>query len=437
MDRADRKRAARSVERGSGAHGVRADARQRRSGNALRRRAELFALEDGNATVLPGTSTRLELIVYSHTDDVIGVKRTMERLETMAQRFERWQPTWQLARAQYLRIQGDLPGALDALGSALQATAPGRHIDWGLAAAMHVALLNLMGRSTEGVEHGLAYIALCEREQLVGSRLTLLRVVGEALTRCGRLPEALQILEEHIAERVASGTHGLQLGLAYEARARVAIASNDEASVRHYAALCAQEYKGARNPTLSTKYKGLMRDAEAAGLSVTTGMQQALGMTGPFAAGGSSRRTQQGDHTLSSRLLGCIDRASRAREALRLLLESTGAASGFLFELRSGSLELLASVEEDAPGPGLLQMLTRRANASLDPDDSATSMVLAGDDEPVTAVFKDESGRSYEPMLLTREDQPVLLAALRHATDERRPVRHEMLEAMVEALSED
>ena len=165
-------------------------------------------------------------------------------------------------------------------------------------------------------------------------------------------------------------------------------------------------------------------------------MQQALGVSGPFVATDIGRRTQHADHTLSSRLLGCIDRAARAREALRLLLESTGAAGGFLFELEQGGLELLASVEEDAPTPALLQMLAERASANLDPDDAATSQVLAGD-EPVTSVFRDESGRSYEPMVLARENQPMLLAALRYATAERQTVRHELLDAMVEALSAD
>jgi len=277
---------------------------------------------------------------------------------------------------------------------------------------------------------------LCEREQLVGSRLSLLRVVGEVLTRSGRLPEAQEMLQEHIKTHEASGTRGLQLGLAYEARARIAIASNDEASVRHYAALCAQEYKGARNPTLSTKYKGLIREAESAGLAITTGMQQALG-TGPFVTGDSSRRAEQGEHTLSSRLQGCVDRAGRAREALRLLLESTGATGGFLFELQRGSLEPLASLEEDAPSPALLQMLAERASANLDADDVATSQVLAAGDEPSMSVFTDESGRSYEPMVLTRDDPPILLAALRYTADERHPVRHEMLEAMALALSDD
>jgi hypothetical protein len=404
--------------------------------DALRRRAELFALEDGAATMLPGTSTRLELTVYSHTDDVIGVKRTMERLENMAQRFPGWQPTWQIARSQYLRIQGDLDGALTALRSSLEATAPGRHIDWGLAAMLHVALLNVMGRSPEAAERGLGYIADCEREQLEGHRLALLRVVGEALTRISRLPEALRMLDEHIALHEAQGTRGLQLGLAHEARARVAIANHDEAGVRHHAQLCAQEYKGARNPALSSKYKGLMREAESAGLLLTTGVQQALATSGQAVEGERSGGMQSADHTLSSRMLGCVDRAERAREGLRVLVESTGAAGGFLFDIAQGSLSLLASIEEGAPSAALLQMCASCGRGhSQDPDDAATTMELEAD--PVMLAFTDPSGRLYEPMVLTREHQPMLLAVLRYATVERCVPRSDFLDAMIEALSDD
>ena len=40
-------------------------------------------------------------------------------------------------------------------------------------------------------------------------------------------------------------------------------------------------------------------------------------------------------------------------------------------------------------------------------------------------------------MVLARASQPMLLAALRYTTDERRPVRHEMLDEMALALSAD
>jgi serine/threonine-protein kinase len=403
--------------------------------NSLRHRAELFALEDGMATILPGTSTRVELIVYSYTDDVIGVKRTMERLEVMARRFPKWQPTFQLARSQYLRISGDHAGALAALGAALAATAPGRHIDWGFAATMHVLLLHTQARSPEAVEQGLAYIAQCQREDLRATRLGLLRVVAEALTQVGRLSEARTMIEEHLELLQAERTSGLLLGLAYETRARIAIAENDEAAIRHYAQLCAQEYKGARNPALNTKYKGLMREAEAAGVVVTTGLQRAIGTTGDFVVGEISRATQMADHTLSSRLIGCADRAQRAREALRLLLENASAAGGFLFEQEAGRLALLAMVEEDAPGPDFLKALESciPSSSAGDADDAATSFVVHDDELQIPSLM--HNGRMYEPLLLARE--PPLLAVLRYATPDRTVVRRELLDAMAGALADD
>jgi hypothetical protein len=402
--------------------------------NSLRHRAELFALEDGMATILPGTSTRLELVVYSYTDDVIGVKRTMERLDVMAKRFPKWQPTLQIARSQYLRIQGDHPGALAAVSEALAVTEPGKHIDWGLAATMHVLLLHAQGRSPDAVERGLAYIALCEQEHLRTTRLALLRVVAEALTRVGRVAEALSMIEEHIELLKAQRAAGLLLGLAYEARARVAIVTNDEEAIRHYAQLCAQEYKGSRNPALNTKYKGLIREAESAGVMVTTGLQQAIGTTGDFMLGEISRATQLADHTLSSRLIGCADRAQRAREALRLLLENAGAAGGFLFEQDAGTLEMLAMVEEDAPSADLLRALASCIPSSpAEVDDAATSFEALGADAQPSSIM--HAGRIYEPMLIARE--PALLAVLRYATPDRTVVRRELLDAMASALAED
>src|SRR5262249_25640585 len=153
----------------------------------------------------------------------------------MAERFPNWKPTYEIARSQYLRIQGDLEGAGSALASALAAMAPGRHVDWGAAATFHVALLEAQGRTTEALDAGLKYLTLCDREDLPPTRLTLLRPIAEAYVHAGRLSDALSAIEEHIATHVAHNTSGLRLGLAYETRARIAIAAQDEPGLRHYA----------------------------------------------------------------------------------------------------------------------------------------------------------------------------------------------------------
>jgi hypothetical protein len=416
---------------------------------SLRRRAELFALEDGLTSILPGTSTRLELIAYSATDDVIGVKRTLERLELVAARFPNWRPTCELARSQYQRIQGDLEGALHTVSAAMSMMRPARHIDWGLGAAMHVALLSAAGRGEQAVQLGRDYLTVCEREDLAPLRFRLLRVVSEALTRCGRPDEALPMLEEHLALARSLQVSGLPLGLAYEARARLAIAMKDKPSVQQYAQLCAQAYKGTRSSTLGPKYKALMREAESAGLALPLG---ALSGDDSYSGVWSSGINSSQGLTVSSlinRVLDCGDRSARAREGLRVLLESTGAAGGFLFAMEDGKLQLLASLDESEPPAELLLELASSISSATHDSDTMTSIEAAGHDDSMTSV--EAAGHGAEPtsksmggdrgdyealsMRSSPEHPGALIALLRYETEERDSVRRELLEALSDALA--
>ena len=61
-------------------------------------------------------------------------------------------------------LQGDPASALEAVLPALASTAPGRHLDWGFAAATHVSALTALGRLEEAVMHGRAYWAAWQRQ---------------------------------------------------------------------------------------------------------------------------------------------------------------------------------------------------------------------------------------------------------------------------------
>jgi hypothetical protein len=400
---------------------------------SLRRRAELFALEDGLTSILPGTSTRLELIAYSATDDVIGVKRTLERLELVAARFPNWRPTCELARSQYQRIQGDLEGALHTVSAAMSKIRPARHIDWGLGAALHVALLSAAGRGEQAVQLGREYLTDCEREDLGPGRFGLLRVVSEALTRCGRPDEALPMLEEHLEAARLLQIRGLPLGLAYEARARLAIAAKDEPSVRQYAQLCAQAYEGTRSSSLGSKYKALMREAESAGLALPLGALSGDDSPSGVRSTGISSSLGLTVSSLINRVLDCADRSARAREGLRVLLESTGAAGGFLFAMEDGKLQLLASLHESAPQAELLRELERSISSATRDSDTITRVEATGHDEK--SMGGDRNGYEALSLRSSPEHPGVLLALLRYETAERDSVRRELLEALSDALA--
>jgi tetratricopeptide (TPR) repeat protein len=398
------------------------------------RRAELLNLQDGGQLIFPGTTAVSELLIYSYANDLIAVKRVMERMSALAERFPGWRPFYDVARAHYYRMQGDHASALAALEPALREAVPGRTQAWTLAANCHVMLLTAMGPADEAVATGERYLEICARELLTAGQLVLVRVTAEALLKAGRLDDAQRLADEHVAGHLARGTKGLQLGLAYELRARVAIAMKDELSLRRYAELCALEYKAGHNLTLSAKYQTLMREAEGGGISVTSGLQHAL------ADGSVSDATKLTGRSTQSRLLTCVGTEERAEESMRLLLELTGASSGYLFLVRAGQLELAAPLERVTDETALREMLTGYLGDSLADRDEATSNEGSAPDPNAVPRWTDHAGRHYEPLVLSnqRDGRSAItaVAALHYESDTRPVLRRDVLEVLADLLAE-
>jgi hypothetical protein len=422
------------------------------------RRAELLVLQDSNSATLPGTTVRTELLAAIYSDDVLAVKRCMERSEALAQRYPHWKPTLALARAHYRRLQGDPEAGLVFANEALALVSAGRHINWALAVTTQLTLLNALHRSHEAVALGESYLDVATREALDAARTPLLRVMAESYLHAGRPQDARRLADEHLALHLAQGTGGLQLGLAYETLTRVAIAMHDEAAVLRYAQLCAEEYKGSRNALLSRKYQQLMREADEAGVAVGTTQRHAADFTAAMSAADDSAQT------LHSRLLSAVGGAERSEQALRLLLETHGAVAGYLFRTHEGQLELLAASNEDEPSlelvrtlEGCLVTLTQAVQTTQDvADEEATLMQPLGEAAEVaeSTAFENAEDSSalsarlgaqldvnvdgFEPLpLFAKSDGErvlVALAALRFERGSRRVVPSSTLAAFAEAL---
>jgi hypothetical protein len=396
------------------------------------RRAELLNLQDGGQLIFPGTTAASELLIYSSAHDLIAVKRVMERMSALAERYPGWRPFHDVARAQYHHLQGDHASALAALEPALRDAAPGRTQAWVLAAPCHVVLLTAMGAAEEAVTWAERYLEICAREQLTSGHLALLRVTAEALLKAGRLEEALRMAEEHVTGHLARGTKGLLLGLAYEMRARVAIAMKDEPSLRHHAELCALEYRTGHNLTLSANYQALMREAELGGISVSSGLQHAV----DGAIGGATKLTGR---STESRLLTCVGTEERAEESMRLLLELTGASRGYLFLVRAAQLELAAPLDTIPDEAGLRQMLITYLGRSLTDGDDPTSHEGSASAGALSR-WTDQAGRDYEPLVLSNQrdgrSAVTAVAALHYESDTRSVLRRDVLDVLAELLAE-
>jgi hypothetical protein len=404
--------------------------------NLCRRRAELLNVQDAGSAILPGVTAVAESAAYLYTHNVVGLKRVVERLEVMARRFERWRPSHAIAHSHYLRLRGQYAGALETLRPALS-LAPGRHPDYGHAAVAHVSLIHLLGDATAAVARGLDDLERCATAALPSAQCELLRVVGDAMTSAGRLADAEAMLDEHLRRVVARGVQGLMLGLAYEIRCRVAIAARDEGAVRQYAALSAEQYKGARNPLLSAQYRSLVREAELAGIDLTTAVQQAAdATTGTQMAAATAAWTELG--TIDSRLLLCRDTAERGRQGLELILQLTGAVGGFLFANEGHALRLLAAVAE--PGPpshALTESIEDVLGRELEADDEQTNYMSSTTDSPSTQTSGGIQSHECVVLVTRRANRAVTvgIAALRYASEPRGVIRRDVLDALVETLA--
>jgi hypothetical protein len=397
-----------------------------------RKRAEVLLLDDAGRLPYPGTTAMVELQVYSAADDVVGAKRAMERLIPMAETYPGWQPHLAAARAQYLRIQGDFQGALDVLEPVFLATPPCRHSQWGNMAELHVTLLSKVGRHDDAVARGFEYLDMTARQRLTTASVALMRVQADALAAAGRAEEALPLIEEHLRLQGVMGIRWLFLGRSLETRARVAIAMRDEASLRDYADRCAREYKGGRNLALSAKYERLMREAESVGLALTTGVRQAGEALESLLAGDSAVLTG------ASRLLACISSVDRVHEGLRLLLENSGAETGFVFALVDDKLEVRASLEDYEPDPLLIDAVTKYMRRQLEGEQDRTTFDSVAVVSATPVGFIDSAGRHYDPMLLYGRRDGVShiagVALLHYAQDQRSVLRRDLLEALGTAL---
>lgn len=143
------------------------------------------------------------------------------------------------------------------------ASAPGTRQIWPQLAAAHARALDAAGESAQAAERGRAYLADAERSELGPSALDWISLASCMVeAKLGR-PRAAAMAEALIERCLATGASGLKLGLAYEARARVAIAQGDLEAYERYQRLCEQVFVATENSALLAKLQTLQREGRS------------------------------------------------------------------------------------------------------------------------------------------------------------------------------
>jgi hypothetical protein len=302
-----------------------------READRCRKQFEIARVQNSAAQNFESVQLAWQLAAYVAMEDLTNIKRSLDEIAPLAGRYPAFRALHSFGDAEHDRIRGDANSALDKLSTALHAFQAGTHQNWAQFAAAHVRALDAGGRSVDAVAQGREHLAALERAELgETAQFYVSLALVQPLAKLDAV-SALQCADALIAHCESAEVTGLNLGLAHEARAYVAIRQGDAAGYERHRALCELQFNRASNPALSTKLQKLKREAQRQGL---TGLAPA-----------ADRRTRNVPVTmLKARLDACGDSIDRARTSLAVLAEHCGAIEGHLYLIRDEVPMWVASV---------------------------------------------------------------------------------------------
>ena len=362
----------------------------------LARQRELWRLEQQRQQTSDVLTPIWTFQAHAASDDLTRARQSLESIERTAQKLTPWRPIAAWARGEYERIRGDHTAALVSLDAALAQLRAGEHQIWPYAAAARVRVLCEAGRYAEAREAGETYLAQGEAGRL-GYVLDYIRMpLAFAAAKLGDVDFAWLHARNAIDHFEALGVRGINLGLSYEAAARVAAVLEDEAALTHYAALCKECYLAFPNPALAAKYQRLThagrrhrsRSDDANGHEMVSAMAKSQ---------------------IESMLQTCDSSQQRVQCALQLLVSSAGAEAGHLYTVADGSLSMRAGTSNQTLPAEIEEEALRYVRTEL--EGSADMTMAAGEGSVSAGEWTSISGRSYRPVLLAHHSEQGFVAS--------------------------
>jgi hypothetical protein len=355
-------------------------------------KAELLTIERARRQTNEGAHLLRELLGHALMDDLTRVKRTLDAIEPLARRAQGWKTALHLAHAEYQRIRGNTSAALVHVDAALASMHPSGHPIWSEAAGSRVRLLVLEGRSEEARDTGRLYLEEASRRDIGYEQNYIRMPLAVALARLGETAEAEQLADLVVSTFVALGTTGLNLGLAYETRARVAMYSGDRAHFELFLNLCSRFYRAGSAGPLAARCERLVREERFVNGAAADPVS--IRASGEYTAVAASVSR------IATRLDISTDPRQRAQAALELLLEDSGAAEGFLLGVCSGELVLKARIGGAELSPSMLALAKRYLADQCRPDE--LTLITELEHEPRSEWTVDDRF-VYRPVLLSHE----------------------------------
>jgi hypothetical protein len=394
---------------------------------ACREQVEVLLIQQASRQSHAGTTLETEFMCYARMDDLVNLRRLLPELRAMASDHPGWQPLYLLAQAELERIRGRPETALVLLERVLEVAKPGRHMMWSYAAGAVVRSLVDLGRVEEARRVGLAAAAECERYDMGALSLNVDIPLALADAASGEHDLAAARVDRLVAHIEGEGMRGMYAGLAYEARARVALLARDQASYARAFERCQALFGDADDSPFTLNLLRLRAAALDAGVEADEGARsRAAAMLARAAA-----------QRLGRELAECTDIRERAERALALVVEMTGAAAGHLYGMEDGRAVLLSSAGGQV-ADSVLEKSVGLLIADID-EEKDEHTVVVGDDaalDTCSAVEHPKTGYQLFPLFSRRTRERVAgVIALSFADRAPTEVTHEALAAIASELS--
>jgi tetratricopeptide (TPR) repeat protein len=382
----------------------------------FRRRAEQLALHTNLRSMFSST-LQAELVAYALASDLTGIKQIAERIEPLAARFGGWLGYKHLADGYFEQARGQHEAALAALERGLAVSDPAPRVTgrscgaWPRLEGARIETLVSLGRADEARSLGERALATCAEHRIDAAAFVIRRALALAEAKLGDYAHASRRLEAVIAELIALGVTGLELGATYEARARIAVWFSDDDAVAAFARHTAKEYRYGQGSSLGARYERLVDEARGADLSALPQLFEfqtklATSQAGGALVSGTAPALRSGALSASAiddKLAGADTAADRAARVLRLLCEGRVGRSAHLYLQTERGLEHAASLGTSARDPALDDFVRRFAAAQRTAADCATVAESSGGPSLTSACWVDAKGVAHHPQLLTAE----------------------------------
>jgi hypothetical protein len=353
---------------------------------------ELLRMQHSPRQWFEGAHLLGEVTAHAAAGDLTRVKQTLDDIAAMAKRWPGWIPIHQFARGEYHRIRGDHPSALEHFETALGLTGPGRHQIWPDLVGAKLRSLVELGRHQEATRLGCEYLSAASAAGLgyVCNHIRMPLALAQA--RIGQHEAAVANADAVIKSLEQLGSTGLNLGLAYETRARVASAIQDKEGFESAAAKCAGQFAKAENRTLMARYATLVREAKQASVEVSPAVSDAA-----MIESAHMRSAMASQITLMLRT--CNTPKERAQRMLDLLVQQSGVREGFLYGIAGHAPVIAARVGRDEPPVSIDAAAREYLFLEITEQDVTKSGEELLSSDP-TAEWIGERGERYRPIPL-------------------------------------